>query len=84
MLHRSPEHLLQFVSTELNTTVVFGKNNQLILRGKFYPKHIESVLRHYISKNKTNHRYSTHTHIYIYIYLYIYIYYRGLRELQDV
>jgi translation initiation factor 2 subunit 2 len=49
MMHRQPEHVLQFVATELNTDATLGGDQQLILKGKFIPKHIEGVLRRYIS-----------------------------------
>ncbi len=54
-MKRSAEHVLQFVATELNTDAVFGGEQQLILKGKFANKQIESVLRRYISKQLFKH-----------------------------
>jgi translation initiation factor 2 subunit 2 len=49
-MQRSPEHVLQFVLAELGTEGSIGGDGQLTLKGKFGPKHIECLLRKYISK----------------------------------
>lgn len=48
-MQRSPDHVLQFVLAELGTEGSPGGDGQLTLKGKFGPKHIESLLRKYIS-----------------------------------
>ena len=49
-LERKPEHLLQYISTELNTDSSLNTEQQLIMKGKVTNKQIESVLKKYISK----------------------------------
>lgn len=48
-MQRTPDHVLQFVLAELGTEGSIGGDGQLTLKGKFGPKHIESLLRKYIS-----------------------------------
>ncbi len=48
-LDRRTEHLLQFVSTELNTDSSLNNEQQLIMKGKVTGKQIESVLKKYIN-----------------------------------
>lgn len=49
-LHRPAEHLQAFLLAELGTSGSVDSNNQLIIKGRFQQKQIESVLRRYISK----------------------------------
>ena len=49
-LERKPEHLLQYISTELNTDSSLNNEQQLIMKGRVTNKQIESVLKKYISK----------------------------------
>lgn len=55
MLHRQPKHLLAFLLSELGTSGSLDGNSQLIIRGRFQQKQIESVLRHYIKEYVTCH-----------------------------
>jgi len=55
MLHRQPKHLLAFLFAELGTSGAIDGNNQLIMKGRFQQKHIESVLRRYIKEYVTCH-----------------------------
>ncbi|KAK2155827.1 hypothetical protein LSH36_230g04021 [Paralvinella palmiformis] len=55
MLHRQPKHLLQFLLAELGTSGSIDGNNQLIIKGRFQQKQIESVLRRYIKEYVTCH-----------------------------
>nr|ADD38029.1 Eukaryotic translation initiation factor 2 subunit 2 [Lepeophtheirus salmonis] len=55
MLHRQAKHLLDFLSAELGTVGAIDGNNQLIMKGRFQQKHIESVLRRYIKEYVTCH-----------------------------
>ena len=48
-LERKPEHLLQYVSAELNTDCSLNSEQQLVMKGKVTNKQIESVLKKYIS-----------------------------------
>jgi len=55
MLHRQPKHLLAFLLAELGTSGSLDGNNQLIIKGRFQQKQIESVLRSYIKEYVTCH-----------------------------
>lgn len=55
MLKRTPKHLLSFLLAELGTSGSIDGNNQLIIKGKFQPKHLETVLRKYIKEYVTCH-----------------------------
>lgn len=48
VLQRNPEHLIQFLFAELGTSGSIDGEKRLILKGKFLPKQMESVLRRYI------------------------------------
>jgi len=48
MMHRNPEHVFQFMMAELGTEGSIDGNLRLVIRGKFVPKYIESLLRKYI------------------------------------
>merc|ERR1712072_1219759 len=75
MMNRPPDHVVQFVLAEFgtegslagsSTTRTEGCDGQLILKGRYLPKHCESLLRKYIrefvtcemckSANTTLHR----------------------------
>ena len=47
-LHRQPQHLLNFLFAELGTSGSVDGTNQLIIKGRFQQKQIETVLRRYI------------------------------------
>lgn len=53
MLHRQPDHLLQFLFAELGTSGSVDSSNALVIRGRFQQKQIESVLRRYIREYVT-------------------------------
>uniref|UniRef100_A0A7S2LHU8 Translation initiation factor IF2/IF5 domain-containing protein n=1 Tax=Leptocylindrus danicus TaxID=163516 RepID=A0A7S2LHU8_9STRA len=48
MMQRSPEHVYQFFMAELGTEGSIDGNQRLVIRGKYVPKYIESLLRKYI------------------------------------
>mmetsp|Transcript_8383 Transcript_8383/g.12483 ORF Transcript_8383/g.12483 Transcript_8383/m.12483 type:complete len:235 (+) Transcript_8383:78-782(+) len=48
MMKRSPDHVFQFMMAELGTEGSIDGNERLVIRGKFVPKYIESLLRKYI------------------------------------
>jgi len=47
-LHRTNEHVLAFLLTELGTSGSIDGEKRLILKGRFMPKALESVLKKYI------------------------------------
>merc|ERR1712194_631372 len=47
-LHRSQEHLSAYVFAELGCDGTFAGEGSFILKGRFYPRNIESLLRKYI------------------------------------
>lgn len=47
-MRRAPDHVFQFMMTELGTEGSIDGNKRLVIRGKFLPKYIESLLRKYI------------------------------------
>lgn len=49
-LQRSPDHFLQFLLTELETTASIDGDKRLILRGTFSSRNIENILRRYIKE----------------------------------
>jgi translation initiation factor 2 subunit 2 len=49
-LHRQPKHMQAFLLAELGTSGSVDANNQLIIKGRFQQKQIESVLRRYIKE----------------------------------
>ena len=47
-MRRSSDHVFQFMMAELGTEGSIDGNKRLVIRGKFVPKYIESLLRKYI------------------------------------
>ncbi|BGP56071.1 hypothetical protein JCM8202_005221 [Rhodotorula sphaerocarpa] len=47
-MHRSPEHVIQFLFAELGTNGSVDGSAQLVIKGRFQQKQIENVLRRYI------------------------------------
>uniref|UniRef100_H2ZQS4 Eukaryotic translation initiation factor 2 subunit 2 n=1 Tax=Ciona savignyi TaxID=51511 RepID=H2ZQS4_CIOSA len=54
-LRRQPKHILAFILAELGTSGSVDGNNQLIIKGRFQQKQLESVLRRYIREYVTCH-----------------------------
>mmetsp|Transcript_118464 Transcript_118464/g.204933 ORF Transcript_118464/g.204933 Transcript_118464/m.204933 type:complete len:212 (+) Transcript_118464:86-721(+) len=50
MMKRPVEHVTQFVLAEFGTEGSHAEGGQLILKGRFQPKHAESLLRKYIKE----------------------------------
>ena len=48
MMQRNPEHVYQFFMAELGTEGSIDGNQRLVIRGKYVPKYIESLLRKYV------------------------------------
>lgn len=55
MMRRNPDHVFQFMMAELGTEGSIDGNSRLVIRGKFVPKYIESLLRKYIGEYVTCH-----------------------------
>ena len=49
-LKRTPDHILSFYLAELGTTGAIDGSDRLLLKGKYMPKYIESLLRKYIAE----------------------------------
>jgi translation initiation factor 2 subunit 2 len=49
LMYRNSDHVLQFFLVELDTTGAIDGSENLLLRGRYLPKVIESILRQYIS-----------------------------------
>ncbi|CEH16528.1 Translation initiation factor 2, beta subunit (eIF-2beta) [Ceraceosorus bombacis] len=47
-MHRQPEHVIQYLLSELGTEGSVDGSQRLIIKGRFQPKQIENVLRRYI------------------------------------
>ncbi|KAJ7063265.1 eukaryotic translation initiation factor 2 beta [Mycena amicta] len=47
-MHRQPEHVIQFLFSEMGTTGSVDGNGQLVIKGRFQQKQVENVLRRYI------------------------------------
>ena len=54
-LHRQPEHVMSFLLAELGTDGSVDGKKQLILKGRFPAKNIESLLKKYIVEYVTCH-----------------------------
>jgi translation initiation factor 2 subunit 2 len=52
-MRRTPEHVFQFMMAELGTEGSIDGNQRLVIRGKFVPKYIESLLRKYVGEYVT-------------------------------
>ncbi len=48
ILQRPPEHVFQFFMAELGTDGSIDGNQRLVIKGKYVPKYIESLLKKYI------------------------------------
>jgi translation initiation factor 2 subunit 2 len=47
-MHRTPEHVIQFLFSELGTSGSVDGAKRLVIKGRFQQKQIENVLRRYI------------------------------------
>lgn len=47
-MHRPSEHVIQFLFAELGTSGSIDGSNRLVIKGRFQPKQLETVLRRYI------------------------------------
>lgn len=49
-MHRQPEHVIQFLYSELGTQGSVDGAQRLVMKGRYTQKQIENVLRKYIGK----------------------------------
>jgi len=49
-LKRKPDHVLNYVLAELGSNGSVDGNHRLVIKGRFQPKQIENVIRHYIGE----------------------------------
>ena len=49
-MNRKSDHVLSYVLAELGTNGSIDGNNRLVIKGRFQPKQIENVVRHYIAE----------------------------------
>jgi len=54
-INRQPKHVIQFLFAELGTSGSVDGTNQLIIKGRFQQKQLETVLRRYIKEYVTCH-----------------------------
>ncbi|KAJ3232260.1 hypothetical protein HDU81_003091 [Chytriomyces hyalinus] len=47
-MRREPDHLIQYLFSELGTSGSIDGSQRLVMKGRFQQKHIENVLKHYI------------------------------------
>ncbi|KAH7101713.1 domain found in IF2B/IF5-domain-containing protein [Auriculariales sp. MPI-PUGE-AT-0066] len=47
-MHRQPEHVIQFLFSEMGTTGSVDGSGRLVIKGRFLQKQVENVLRRYI------------------------------------
>jgi len=52
-LNRSPDHLLTFVTVELGTPANRDGNGRLVIKGRFMPKQLETLVRNYCAEYVT-------------------------------
>lgn len=52
-MRRSPDHVIQFLEAELNTTTSVDGAGRLVIKGRYQQKQIENILRRYISSSFT-------------------------------
>merc|ERR1712113_1204603 len=50
MMNRPPDHVMTFVLAEFGTEGSMAGDGQLILKGRYLPKHLEILLRKYIKE----------------------------------
>jgi translation initiation factor 2 subunit 2 len=48
-LNRAPDHVLSYFLSELGTTGVIDGSDRLLLKGKYLPKYIESLILKYVN-----------------------------------
>jgi translation initiation factor 2 subunit 2 len=54
-MKRDPDHVFRFFLAELGTTGSIDGNQRFMIKGKYVPKYIESLLKKYIAEYVTCH-----------------------------
>ena len=49
-LNRKPDNIIMYIRNELKTDIIFGKDCNLLIKGKYSQKDISNVFKKYISK----------------------------------
>jgi len=55
LMHRQPEHVMSFLLAELGTDGSIDGNQRLVIKGRYQPKQVESLLKKYIMEYVTCH-----------------------------
>lgn len=55
LMHRQPEHMMSFLLAELGTDGSIDGNQRLVIKGRYQPKQVESLLKKYIVEYVTCH-----------------------------
>jgi len=55
LMHRQPEHAMSFLLAELGTEGSIDGNQRCVMKGRYVPKQIESILKKYITEYVTCH-----------------------------
>ena len=55
LMHRQPEHVMSFLLAELGTDGSIDGNQRLVIKGRYQPKQVESLLKKYIVEYVTCH-----------------------------
>jgi len=50
MMNRQSDHVLAYAKAELGTSASIDGNQRLVIKGRFQPKQIERVVRHYVAE----------------------------------
>ena len=50
LMNRQSDHVLSYALAELGTNGSIDGNHRLVIKGRFQPKQLETVMRHYISE----------------------------------
>ncbi|CAL9111465.1 unnamed protein product [Musa textilis] len=50
MMHRQPEHVMNFLLAEMGTSGSLDGQQRLVVKGRFAPKNFEGILRRYINE----------------------------------
>lgn len=55
-MHRQPEHVQSFFLAEMGTDGSIDGSIRLVIKGRFQPKQVESLLKKYIGQRERNER----------------------------
>ena len=55
-MHRQPEHAMSFFLAEMGTEGSIDGNMRLVIKGRYQPKQVESLLKKYIGQKTKEHQ----------------------------